>query len=108
MKKMLLVLGCVLLMACGSTQSEVTEESSSQVTLVVPTADSGGTDMGEEATEAPPSPTEEPVAETPTATVIEVEGAAESPAEAMVMRPGDHYKGAEEPIVELVEYGDFQ
>lgn len=61
----------------------------------------------------------EVVAETPTAeTETAVDGnngenvaavtVAETPAEAAEIRPQDWVKGAEDPLVAIVEYGDFQ
>ena len=57
----------------------------------------------EEESEVPedePEPTEAPQ--------VEVAFPATNFAEAALLRDSDHFKGADEPTVEIIEYGDFQ
>ncbi len=129
MKHFLYVLLACAIVACGA------ETNDQATTANIAVTDSAETDSTtDEATDTPeptPLPDVEPTAESPT-TSAETEpsaGPAEAdsdadaiqlndevadeqpgtnPIETMVLRPSDQFKGASDPAVVLVEYGDFQ
>ncbi len=101
----------LLLAACGAAEIEPTE-SVAELTPVateavvnedVPTPTA--TDQVEPETE---SETTEEVSEPTAVPALEVAFPATNFAEAALIRDSDYFKGAEEPVVEIIEYGDFQ
>ncbi|MFL7837515.1 MAG: hypothetical protein ACK2T4_09060 [Candidatus Promineifilaceae bacterium] len=91
-KYLILALLILLLAACGSTTGS-------------------STTTGEEATTAVDNsvtPTEEKDnnESTQTGSISVITGS--TPEEASVVREQDHILGAEEPVVTIIEYGDFQ
>lgn len=121
MKKVLLMILLLFLTACGGTETaaEPTAEPAEEAGAVV-------VDEEAEADEAEPEPTAEVVEEPtaapdpePTAAVEEepeedtgetaVDLAPEvSLADASLIRTEDWAKGAAEPLITIIEYGDFQ
>ena len=130
MKRLLLIL-MLLLAACGGGESQVAEPADEAGVTDAEVAEAEPTEVAAAPTAEPTdvptevpteAPTEEPVAEVEVEAVddetnmstesddrvIDVSSAATTPQEAYVTRPGDHYKGAEDPDVLIIEYGDFQ
>jgi hypothetical protein len=94
MRKLLLLPIILLLVACGASGAEDTATDS---------ADAAGAEST-----SPTSMSETVVERAP----VEVSGdpitVANSPQEAGVVRDRDWSKGAEDPLVTIIEYGDFQ
>lgn len=102
MKKMMWLLLFGLLIACGPTTTElVPPETNVNVDVNVDTA------VSTEA-ESESNQTVEQVGEISPATDLDSFVPARSPAEAAVTRAQDWRKGAAEPLVVIIEYGDFQ
>ena len=117
MKKYLLgVLLLLLLTACGSGETTPTEQNA-EATAPNPTT-SEPTDVAEETipeaateevtAEEAVTEAEEEVAEGQTAVDAITHNPATSLPQAAELRDLDHTKGAEEPIIAIIEYGDFQ
>ena len=102
----------LILAACGPAETETTE-SESGLTAVA-------TEVVEEEGNPTPTVTDQPAAESEDETsddaapepTVETDVAVAFPAtnfaEAALIRDTDYFKGAEEPLVEIIEYGDFQ
>ena len=120
MKKYLIgVLFLLLLTACGPSS---TPANDSEAETAVDNAPS----VAETEAEEESAPVEEEESETPAVTeeenteeeaeeetaVTAVDGPVYEPAstipDAAVLRDTDHTKGAEEPVIAIIEYGDFQ
>ena len=106
-----MLLALLLLAACTPA-----EPDSAETEVEAPSAESSQENDAEEPTPTAPSPVDEPEV-TETEAVVEEkptvnEEIAGFPAtnfeEAAVLRERDWFKGAEEPVVEIIEYGDFQ
>ncbi len=108
----LIVFLLLILAACGPAETEPPESESD----VAPVA----TEVVEEEVIPTPTVTNQPEAEPkgetsdddePEPTVeadVEVVFPATNFGEAALIRDTDYFKGAEEPVVEIIEYGDFQ
>lgn len=114
MKRVWLLLICLLMLlgACAPAEPD-SAETVTEATAVVDQAAAPATDSEDSEDTA--------VSESADTTAAEVGEEIEQPAsddavafpattfeEAAVLRATDHFKGAEEPIVEIIEYGDFQ
>ena len=129
MKHILLILLALTLVACGAAETERADSitaptdppaevaqqpteppTPTELPDVAPTADANsGVDV-EESAEQPDDEAiaeAEPNNETPS-DIVESTAAAQTPTDAIITRSNDHFKGAAEPDVVLVEYGDFQ
>ncbi len=95
MRKLILLPLLLVLAACGSAAAP----AATTVPQEMAPEESAGTDSAD----ATASESENPA---PAANAPVVIGA--TPAEAGVVRVQDHVKGAEEPVVTIIEYGDFQ
>lgn len=107
MKRFLLVLLALTLFACGAAPEE--SEQGVQEKLDTPTVaktEQGGEDSAE------PSPVEtesEPIETTQKSDQAAVSfDPATNPTEAQVVRSNDHFIGAADPDIVLIEYSDFQ
>ena len=90
MRKILLLTLLLLLVACGASEAEETKDESAG-TNIEPTTVSES---------APANQTAPGAADTFTP--------AKTAADAGVMRDRDWKKGAEEPVITIIEYGDYQ
>jgi len=98
MKKILLMLVLLLAVACGGPEapaSETTDSSESEVPTTV-------------AEDAAPEDTSADVAQQPSSPDSDDFTPASTPAEAGEVRDFDHAKGATDPAVTIIEYGDYQ
>ncbi len=105
MKKILLLLVLLLVAACGGPDAptlEVTDFDESE-TAVFPPA----TDETEEEVEVEEEEVVE-VEELPTSPIPADFTPASNPVEASEVRDFDHIKGATDPAVTIIEYGDYQ
>lgn len=94
MKKILLLLVLLLAVACGGPEAPATESTDAEESeTAVSTTDT----VSEDAAVAQPS-SPAPADFTPAST----------PAEAGEVRDFDHVKGATDPAVTIIEYGDYQ
>ncbi|MBE2221549.1 MAG: hypothetical protein IAF02_08420 [Anaerolineae bacterium] len=93
MKRIILLLAIgLLLAACGSTTTETAvsvPEAPAQAETAVPEAETSSDESPSEAAAIPGFP----------ATTV---------AEASVVRDSDWTKGTDDPLVSIIEYGDFQ
>jgi cytoskeletal protein RodZ len=105
----LLLIGVLLLMAaCAPAQPESAETVADTPVAAVETEATVPTDdFASAETEIESEPTAA-TDETPAETDAVAGFPAQSFDEAATFRTFDHFKGAEEPIVEIIEYGDFQ
>lgn len=97
MKKILIIL-LLLLAACGSAQPPAGEQSGQS-------ADNFATEGNPTAESPAESPAETPAPAIGQGTAV---FPATTPAEAAIVRPQDWTLGAANPIVTIIEYGDFQ
>jgi hypothetical protein len=94
-KYVVLLLLMMLLVACGTSEvPEPTEPANAE--NGAPTAVSESSTGEKSSSGAPPAVTGDAIT------------AAETAAEASVLRDRDWTKGAEDPLVTIIEYGDFQ
>ncbi len=109
----LIVFLLLILAACGPAETEPTESESDGAPVA--------TEVVEEEGISTPTATNQPEAESegetsdddeePEPTVeadVDVTFPATNFAQAALIRDTDYSKGAEEPVVEIIEYGDFQ
>ncbi len=102
MKKLLILLLMLLLVACGAAAPPDVETETGGVEQGA-VSDTAGYNANEEAAATAVPPAESPV----------IEGDAKitpaiTPAEAAQVRPQDWAIGADDPLVTIIEYGDFQ
>jgi hypothetical protein len=90
MRKFLLLPLLLLLVACGASTEPATEDQPAEEDAVPTTVSEAAPESQAETLSADPI--------TP----------AKTPAEAGVIRDRDWAKGAEDPLITIVEYGDFQ
>ncbi len=106
-----LVAALFLLAACGGTANETVSDSAEEVATQLPAA----TEATAEPTEADEADMEEDSAETADVAMppadVDLTAAIQpetDPAVAGVIRDRDWTKGADDPLVTIIEYGDFQ
>ncbi len=106
MKRALWLLPLLLLLACGSSPSTFPSADAPVNTAVPAPADSN-----EAESETPTEPAVESdntASDAPPAAGLAEFAPAATVEEAAQVRSQDWYKGAEEPAVAIIEYGDFQ
>lgn len=125
MKKYLIGLLLVLLLtACGTSQPASTEEPESEpissteettsetANLEADNDEAAETDNGEEVAAVAEEESEESEESEEDTAVTAVDGPTYEPSttipEAAELKATDHSKGAEDPIIAIIEYGDFQ
>ena len=105
MKRILLIILLLLLVGCGAAEQPVNDAAAvandeTMAATAVPV-------VTDEEMEVEAAPTEAP-AEATVADGAAVPAPATNPTEAAVIRDRDWVLGAEEPLISIIEYGDFQ
>ena len=106
MKKILLLLVLLVAVACGGPEAPVTEpaDTESETAVSTITAETITTESASDNTDTASSSADE----RPSAPAPAEFTPAGSPAEANEVRAFDHIKGATDPAVTIIEYGDYQ
>ena len=106
MKKILLLLLLLFAVACGGPEAPVTEATDteeSETAVSIPIVATEAVTVAEPTTEIAELPLSPASAAVPTDFTP-----ASTPAEAGEVRDFDHIKGATDPVVTIIEYGDYQ